>query len=38
MLQTQGPGFASLRAKLAKGYSSKDELLALPQTSSADML
>ena len=37
-LQTQGSGFASLRAKLAKGYSSKDELLALPQTSSADML
>ena len=36
-LQTQGSGFASLRAKLAKGYSSKDELLALPQTSSADM-
>ena len=37
-LQTPGSGFASLRAKLAKVYSSRDELLALPQTSSADML
>lgn len=28
-LQTQGSGFASLRTKLMKAYSSKDELLAL---------
>ena len=28
-LQTQGSGFASLRTKLMKVYSSKDELLAL---------
>ena len=33
-LQTQGSGFASLRTKLMKVYSSKDELLALQVNSS----
>jgi len=35
-LQTQGSGFASLRAKLMKVYSSKDELLALQVNNSND--
>ena len=35
-LQTQGSGFASLRTKLMKVYSSKDELLALQVNNSSD--
>ena len=36
MLQTQGSGFASLRTKLMKVYSSKDELVALQVNNSSD--
>ena len=35
-LQTQGSGFASLRTKLMKVYSSKDEMLALQVNNSND--